>query len=540
MKNSLENVHLSIFNYLKSKAQSLEGKPSAQLLAYQKDQQKFANRKFSDSSIRELTDAIEHSDIIYLGDFHTFDQSTRNLERLIRILTSKRHDFVIALEFVHVKHQEYIDHFLDNNITELEFLESISYTESWRFPWTYYRRFFEIAKKEKIPIIALNTNGSLKSRDHQASKVIARSYKENPDRKILVLFGEYHIVPDKLPKKVLEITKKNIIHTIINQNLDEVYWKLSKDKKVINDKIVKFSKREYVLITSSPWLKYESQIYWYEHLSEDPDFDIHEYIIETGAINFSDNVPENFAFICDEVVKTLELDLQKDIEDFHLYDHIKLDYVRKEINKVTPVVLRNFYFDLITRGRSFKLPNSDRFFCPNYSINRISYLAGTHIFHKAQEQNKFDVYGTLLQKPNRPAILRFFIKQCTIAYFSSKLINPYRKCDLFLDYKKLIRSKKTKESKKKLYRIALQILGNKSIDKEMLKGLRLKDIYALARIIGHIFGDHLFAFCYSKGKGHEKIFKNIFRSDFSEENFEIIKEQILGNIKYKEMSKRMF
>ena len=69
MKNSLENVHLSIFNYLKSKAQSLEGKPSAQLLAYQKDQQKFANRKFSDSSIRELTDAIEHSDIIYLGDF---------------------------------------------------------------------------------------------------------------------------------------------------------------------------------------------------------------------------------------------------------------------------------------------------------------------------------------------------------------------------------------------------------------------------------------------------------------------------------------
>ena len=64
------------------------------------------------------------------------------------------------------------------------------------------------------------------------------------------------------------------------------------------DKVLKFNKREYILLTSAPWLKYESQIYWYEHLSEDPEFDIHEYIIENGALNFSENVPENFYFLC--------------------------------------------------------------------------------------------------------------------------------------------------------------------------------------------------------------------------------------------------
>ncbi|EQC50559.1 ChaN family lipoprotein [Bacteriovorax sp. DB6_IX] len=541
MKNTLEGIHKSIYRYLKNKANNLEGKPSAQLLTYQNDQQKSAQRKFSDSNMQELFSSIEDSDIIYLGDFHTFDQSTRNLERLMRILTSKQYDFAIGLEFVHIKNQKYIDYFINNHITELEFLESINYTESWRFPWTYYKKFFEIARKENIPLLALNTEGTLKSRDQKASRVIANYHKNNPERKILVLFGEYHIVKNKLPEKVLRATNKSVIQTIIHQNLDEVYWKLVKDNKLTKDKVVKFTGREFALITSAPWLKYESQIYWYEHLSEDPEFDIHEYIIETGAINFSDNVPDNFLFICEEVLRAFRPKVkERNLDDFHLYDHINLEKVQTHLEKIKNMALITFYNNLIKRGRSFRLPQSNYYFCPNYSINRVSYLAGVHIHHLALKEKRFRPVD-LLTSRKRSEIFIYFLYQCICGYFASKLINPYRKCDMYADYKKQLRQNHIKQSRKNSIKAILALLDNDQPVKENLKGLPLHGIFSSSRKLGHIFADRLFDNYYVKNREEIKeALKIIYSTDFSDESFFRLKEIVLKDFDYKSSRKREF
>jgi len=541
MKNTLEGIHKSIYRYLKNKANNLEGKPSPSLLTYQKDQHKSALRKFSDSTMKELFSSIEDSDIIYLGDFHTFDQSTRNLERLIRILTSKQNDFAIGLEFVHSNNQKYIDYYINNHITELEFLESINYTESWRFPWTYYKKFFEIAREEDIPIIALNTEGSLKSRDQKAARVIAKYHKENPDKKILILFGEYHIVNNKLPLKVLNSTNKSVIQTIIHQNLDEVYWSLVKENKLKKDKVVKFNSREFALITSAPWLKYESQIYWYEHLSEDPDFDIHEYIIETGAINFSDNVPDNFLFICEEVHRAFGAKIKKrNLDDFHLYDHINLDRVQLKLEKINNKGLVTFYNNLIKRGRSFRLPQSNHYFCPNYSINRVSYLAGVHVHNLALKEKKFRPID-LLTSRKRSEIFVYFLYQCISGYFASKLINPYRKCDMYADYKKQLRQNHIKQSKKNSIKAALKLLDTDQPIKEHLKGIPTNGIFSAARMLGHIFADTLFDNYYVKNKDEMKdALKIIYSTDLSDESFNQLKDIVLKDFDYKTSSKRAF
>ena len=34
---------------------------------------------------------------------------------------------------------------LDSTLTEKEFLESINYHESWKFPWHHYKQFFDYA-----------------------------------------------------------------------------------------------------------------------------------------------------------------------------------------------------------------------------------------------------------------------------------------------------------------------------------------------------------------------------------------------------------
>ncbi len=540
MKDSITDVQKNIYNYLKSKAQSLEGPKSQEFTKYQRDQNKLNSRRFYQSNINELSSSIDDSEVIYLGDFHTFDQSSRNLKRIIDIIKSKKHNFAIGLELVHIAHQSFIDYFLAGHITELEFLESINYKESWRFPWTYYKTFFQIAKKNNIPIIALNTEGGLKKRDKKAAKVIANFHKSAPERKLLILFGEYHIVKDKLPQEVSKCLEKNVIQTIIHQNLDDIYWKTSKGSRPLVDKVVKFNKREYILLTSAPWLKYESQIYWYEHLSEDPEFDIHEYVIENGALNFSENVPENFHFLTEHINKTLKLKITtSQLEEFTLYDHIRLDQVQKSFKKANHSRVKNFYISLVKRGRSFKLYGDTKYFCPNYSINRLSYLAGIHCYVARKGDKTIERY---LDQNNRVEVFLYYFEQCLMAYFCSKLINPYRKCDMYLDYKKHIRAKKLKKIKKTLYRTGLSILDNEEIDLEkQIKGIRLLGIYNLARMLGHMIGDIFFDTLFLHDESSfQELLKKIVNEDVSEIKFRQIVSEIAYKNDYQLTSKRVF
>ena len=145
--------------------------------------------------------------------------------RLLRnLVKTKSKKLALGVEFVHIEFQNAINQYLDNLITEYEFLEAINYHESWRFPWNHYRFFFQMAKKNNLKVIALNSSGTLEERDIVAADIISDFHSENLETTLLVLFGELHIVPDKLPNLVKERIE-GIHSTIIHQNLDEVYWK---------------------------------------------------------------------------------------------------------------------------------------------------------------------------------------------------------------------------------------------------------------------------------------------------------------------------
>lgn len=321
---------------------SYEGEISTEFKRYLKDQKKFAKRPFNESGIQDLLKSIRSSDLVYLGDFHSFDQNARNLERILRnLIKTKSRKLALGVEFVHIEHQKAIDQFLDNLITEFEFLESINYHESWRFPWSHYRIFFQLAKKHNLKIIALNSHGTLVERDQTAANIINDYLDIHPGTTLLILFGELHIVPDKLPSLVKR-TDPEFKHTIIHQNLDEVFWNSESENKDIQ--VVKFNEHEYSLQTSPPWVKYESMIYWYENLVEDPAFELHEFIMDTGLMAFNSTVPENFYYITEKVCSALQLELSpQDMEDFNLYDHSKLDYLLGKVEELEKNSLRTFF-----------------------------------------------------------------------------------------------------------------------------------------------------------------------------------------------------
>ncbi len=542
MQIKVDDTHWSIYRYFKNKASSLEGEASASLKKYQCDQQRYARRRFQSSTINQLYQSIDSSDIIYLGDFHTFDQSTRNLERIIRILAKNEYQFAIGVEFIHTHHQLFINAFLNGSITELEFLESINYKNSWRFPWTFYKIFFELARKHSISIIALNTKGSLEKRDHNAAKTITRYNKENPDQKLLILFGELHIVPNKLPQRVFDLSDKSVVQTIIHQNTDEVYWKLVKENQLKADQIVKYNMREFVLINSPPWLKYESQIYWYEHLADDPDFDIHEYIIETGTLKFSDNIFDNFAYFCHEITNTLGLEIPiSEVEDFRLYDQQNLKRVKQAISKTKSKKAITFYNKLIEHGKTFKLPGKKSYYCSSYSINRVSYLAGIHVYQAKLRLPESEVV-TLFNKRDRTNLFVYLVHNYISAYFCSKLFNPYRKCNMYKDFGYMARRNKTvKKIDKSVFEACLKLCNKKVVINNELKGLSLYQLHKAARKVSHMFADIIFDYFFAaKRDDYEDVIKLVLNDDFSNENYLKLLSLIGNTVDIKKLKKREF
>jgi hypothetical protein len=533
-KKQLTTLRKRIFKNVKAKALSYEVGQSPELKSYYKDQKKFSERVTIESSLSELNASIKKSQVIYLGDFHTFEQNIRSLLRILKFLVKHKSHCKIALEMVSAKHQYYIDAYLNDHLTDIEFLESIKYHQSWRFPWTHYQIIFEFAKKNKIPMLAVNTTGSLLERDHFAAHAIAKEINEGQKKtKLLVLYGELHIVPDKIPALVQEYTTEKIGQTIIHQNLDEVYWKQVEKKTSGN--IVKFNNDEFCLNSAPPWIKYESMLYWYENLDDDPDFDIHEYIIETGKKTLGSDAQENFINLCREMLKVTKVEKRlslSEISQFNLFDHTKLEFIEDEICKLSKKPLINFYNFLIENNHSFKLPISNLIYCSSYSLNRLAYLAGNHIFHTLY-QNDIN-HKQIIMSGSKQDIFQLFFFEAFFSFYFSKLINPHRKCNLYQDFKDFIKTKSDIR-----YHLIIKIIDHKKDYFTEIKNI--KENYFLATQIGHFLAEQFYTKSIKNPKQYSLILLIGKLDSISWKNsFTEIKSYLLNDKKYRLQRKGYF
>ena len=528
LKSQIVKLRKKIFDNLKSRALDLEAR-NDDLEQYLNDQNESSKRAFSVVDIDTIKKQVTNSDIIYIGDFHTFDQNIRNVLRILKVLIEGDAECIIALEMIHAKHQHYIDAYVEHHLTDLEFLESINYHDSWRFPWTHYKQIFEIAKKHKLAVIGLNTEGSLETRDKFAAATLSTLKSTKPDCKMIVLYGELHITKNKIPLFFQEL-KPETQYTIIHQNLDDVYWQLIDDGK--EEGIVSFSESEFCIISAPPWIKYESMIYWYENLSDDPDFDIHEYIIENGKKIFSDDADETFHQLSTEIVDHLDLHFSDDdIEDFNLYDHTQLEFVEDKLVQKLDKNLLTLYQYLIETNRSFRIPKSNAFYCSSYSMNRISYLVGSHIFHLSYKK----LFNQDVNFQSHKLTFVYFCFDSMYSYFFSKIINPHRKCDMYAD----IFSKKSEgDGKEKHRKLSMQFLDSDNID-FLAKNMTLIGIYECSLIVGSILGEYLYR-SLTVEDDHHDLRSSFLKVSMTSENFLHLRNKILKGRDYKFHSKRYF
>lgn len=390
------------------------------------------------SSDAELMRAVMKADIIYVGDYHTCNQSQRSFLRILRAIIKKTDNFMIGLELIHEANQPILDKFMKGHFKESLFLKRVGFHQQWIFDlWDNFKPIFDFAKYHKIPVKALDAaklDAPLKDRDETTGKLIAKYMIENPGRKMFVFIGDLHLAPEHLPKEVegalkgypsaavpkcpgrtvLRKSKQRHRDTeaprrskslILYQNSEAIYWKLAREGIEDQVSVVKIDDGAYCRMHTPPVVAQQSYLNWLEH--------------EEGEIDYAD-AKHSFLELADRISKFLDLKIGKEKDNVEVYTsgdlsflkHLrrKKDFSKKDFNTIKRQILSSESYYL--------------------AKERVVYLANLSVNHAAEEAAHF--IKSICSGPEFPRDLidAFYanILHEALGFFGSKLINSKRKC----------------------------------------------------------------------------------------------------------------
>jgi uncharacterized iron-regulated protein len=109
------------------------------------------------SDQQRLLQKIQTANVIYLGETH--DQLADHQAQLgiIQALHRGKPRMAIALEMVQKPYQFALDRYLSGTLSEPELLAQTEYQKRWGFDWRFYAPIFRFAKAKSLPLLALNT-----------------------------------------------------------------------------------------------------------------------------------------------------------------------------------------------------------------------------------------------------------------------------------------------------------------------------------------------------------------------------------------------
>jgi uncharacterized iron-regulated protein len=460
------------------------------------------------SSKSELFDDLQDTQVIYCGDFHTLHRSQYTAIKILKHLASTGRKIFLGLELVPMHAQDIANDYVDGRISEDTFLSKIDYEKVWGFPWEYYKPLFDLAKKHNMHILGLNSaDEAFKIRDQVAAGQIIDCLENNPDARVFCLYGDLHIATKHIPSEVEKLRKKRklkkIKTTSIFQNCDEIYWKLLDENLAHQVDVVKISTNSYCIISSTPWIKWQSYQSWLdEHVSliegeDEEDFGYHQSPDFFHDIHrFADDI-QDFLHVkirsMDEYEVFTPFDT-KVIEKIYQYFQSMEEAPKKSVQKIMETEL--------IENRSILIPNESVIYLLDFSQNRAAEKASQLVAAKLSDE--LCIYEKNFDE--KEIFYRLLLWEA-IGFFGSKIINPKRKCDQYKDLKNRLEEYKGKKTKGKKHDdkvVAQQVLQHREFEISRLDStqataprkiyqLRPKLFLACTRTLGRIMGDQLYS-----------------------------------------------
>jgi len=388
-------------------------------LAYKKD---IERARWRPSTADEFRAALTAADVIFGGDFHAFAQAQRVHLRNLRNLAPYK-KIVLAMECVPSRFQKPLDQFLARQISEAEFLKKVRWEKNWGFAWGQYKPLFDLVREQGGRGIALNlvlpqrSLGALKKRDRHAADILAHAYRnKRADEAIYVVYGDLHVARERLPALFQKAAKRAPAPRVLTVflNPEKIYFQLFKKNLEHAVSVIRFSRDEFCLLESPPWVKWQSYLIF---LEETLDESLYE---DDGSVDYSDHV--------DSLLKMMAADLgveaPSETSVYSFNDHDFLDLLNARLDDEDFALVKKF----VQNDIGFFEPRSVTAFLPRGTVNYAAHLAG-HIFHCRLSGRK-----TLGLKFPQQFVALVWLE--AVAFFLSKLVNPHRKSLALGDLKK--------------------------------------------------------------------------------------------------------
>lgn len=462
------------------------------------------------AQVLELKVALEDTQWIYMGDYHTNRQSQRALLRVLKLLITRTDQFIICLEFLQKKHQPYVEKYIQGRISLKTFLRHINIRKHFYFDlWENFEPIFDFIKYYQLDVYGLESapyGAGLKKRDEAMAKTLAEISDKNPAQKILIFVGDLHIAPENLPAQVAKAVGEYYHpdeELYIYQNSEQIYWKLAEAQLEDKVDIVRVDEKSFCLINTPPIVWQQSYLNWLEN--------------EEGEINYEDP-KHSFLELANNIAKFLGLKLPKpkdEVEVFTLGDLSFLERLKEDPDFTSTERKRI--------KRQVQLSES-------YYIARRKwvYLANVSLNHAAEEASHFIrhlVGGDEFPRHPEDAFYANVLHEA-MGFFGSRIINPKRKCLRVKDFKSMVeyfKKVRMPEGRDGDLEVALTVLELKKREK---KGKPLADaagmlrhhdlFFGVSHALGYMLGEILYH-ALVQGKFKKKEARELFEDPFAEE-----------------------
>lgn len=513
-KEMLQKLKHQVMLYLGKESSSLR----RYALPYKKDIER-TRWKFAEP--KDFFKTLLDSDIILGGDFHPFAQAQRSHLRLLREL-AKTKKIILALECIPSTKQKVVDHFISGKINEDEFLKKVKWQKIWGFPWKQYKPFFDLLRNTGGRCIAVNrlessrSLRSLRIRDQHATKILVDAVKnKEKDEIIYVIFGDLHIAREHLPKLIKKKLSK-VRLTSIYLNPEHLYFQIYKKNRDHIHNVVQLASREFCLIESPPWVKWQSYLIF---LSEYYD----QALDEEESIDYSSHVMD--------LIHVLVSDFSFSMED-HLtvYSFNDDDFVDLLQERLPPAFFTTVR-ERMSHDMSCYIPQLKIGFLARGTVNYAAHLAGL-IVHA-------HVSGLKQLLLPQKSCFEVFIWQEAVAFFLSKMINPNRKSMRLDDLKKQLQAFSPKDQGEEALRFALDqkmqdlliVYGDGKEERRERRVTASQASMALraAKILGAMFGEKIFL-SYKTGHLSKEQIREYIKHPLDDKNFYDFYIQVLKTV----------
>lgn len=363
-------------------------------------------------SFEELIAEVQKSQIVYVGDYHTLNQSQKSFLRLLRYLRKTKKEIVVSLEMVQARYQAILESYLQNKIQETHFLKKIAFRDFWLFDlWDHFKPLFDFFKYHQMKVYGIEADMrlkyNLKQRDEFSAQKIHDIFLRHPEALQLVFIGDLHIAPKHLPQLVLKkLSDHKIKDKILYQNSETIYWDLAQRRQEHQTSFVKISSREYCRMHTPPIIVQQSYLNWLMNEERELDFE---------------DARATFLSYMKQVASFLKISLKKNsLADFEVYTCGDLSFLsRIKSSGLFSVEEVKMIKSQILHSESYYIPKMKLAYLANVSVNHASEEASHALRHLCA--------GDEFPRYTRDAFYMNALHEA-MGFFGSKIINHKRKC----------------------------------------------------------------------------------------------------------------